>query len=154
MRNCLEISLIMKKKFKIGYTAGVYDLFHVGHLNILKRAKEQCEFLIVAVSTDELVAQYKDKVPVIEFAERASIVEAIKYVDKVVPQENRDKMSAYEKYKFDAMFVGDDWKGSPLWNQLEKDLEEKGSKVVYFPYTKQVSSTFLKEVLHKIHKED
>lgn len=144
----------MKKKYKIGYTSGVFDLFHVGHLNILKRAKEQCEYLIVAVSTDELVSSYKNKTPVIEFAERASIVEAIKYVDKVVPQEDRNKMGAYDKYKFDAMFVGDDWKGSPLWNQLEKDLSEKGSGVVYFNYTKQVSSTFLKEVLNKIHKED
>jgi len=144
----------MKKKYKIGYTSGVFDLFHVGHLNILKKAKEQCDYLIVAVSTDELVSKYKSKTPVIEFAERASIVEAIKYVDKVVPQEDRNKMGAYDKYKFDVMFVGDDWKGSPLWTQLEKDLSEKGAEIVYFGYTKQVSSTFLKEVLNKIHKED
>ncbi len=144
----------MKKKYKIGYTSGVFDLFHVGHLNILKRAKEQCEFLIVAVSTDELVSKYKNKTPVIEFAERASIIEAIRYVDKVVPQENRNKMDAYEKYRFDVMFVGDDWKGSPLWNKLEVDLAEKGAEIVYFKYTTQVSSTFLKEVLNKIHKED
>lgn len=143
----------MKKKYKIGYTSGVFDLFHVGHLNILKRAKEQCDYLIVAVSTDELVNKYKNKTPVIEFAERASIIEAIKYVDKVVPQEDRDKMKAFDKYRFDAMFVGDDWKGSPLWTQLEKDLSEKGVDIVYFDYTKQVSSTFLKEVLNKIHKE-
>jgi len=144
----------MKKKYKIGYTSGVFDLFHVGHLNILKRAKEQCEFLIVAVSTDELVSKYKNKTPVIEFAERASIIEAIRYVDKVVPQEDRNKMGAYEKYKFDVMFVGDDWKGSPLWNKLEEDLSEKGAEIVYFKYTTQVSSTFLKEVLNKIHKEN
>jgi glycerol-3-phosphate cytidylyltransferase len=144
----------MKKKYKIGYTSGVFDLFHVGHLNILKRAKEQCDYLIVAVSTDELVHRYKNKTPVIEFAERASIIEAIKYVDEVVPQEDRDKMGAFKKYRFDAMFVGDDWKGASLWIQLEKDLSEKGTDIVYFNYTEQVSSTFLKEVLNKIYKED
>jgi glycerol-3-phosphate cytidylyltransferase len=144
----------MKKKYKIGYTSGVFDLFHVGHLNILKRAKEQCDYLIVAVSTDELVHRYKNKTPVIEFAERASIIEAIKYVDEVVPQEDRDKMGAFKKYRFDAMFVGDDWKGASLWIQLEKDLSEKGTDIVYFNYTEQLSSTFLKEVLNKIYKED
>jgi glycerol-3-phosphate cytidylyltransferase len=144
----------MKKKYKLGYTSGVYDLFHVGHLNILKKAKEQCDFLIVAISTDELVQSYKNKTPVIEFAERAAIVEAIKYVDKVVPQESRNKMEAYEEHKFDVMFVGDDWKGTPLWVKLDKDLKEKGSDIVYFSYTKEVSSTFLKEVLNKIHKEN
>jgi glycerol-3-phosphate cytidylyltransferase len=143
----------MKKKYKLGYSSGVYDLFHVGHLNILKRAKEQCDFLIVAVSTDELVGSYKNKLPVIEFAERVAIVEAIKYVDKVVPQQTRNKMEAYEKYKFDVMFVGDDWRGTPLWVELEDNLAKKGSEVVYFSYTKEVSSTFLKEVLTKINKE-
>jgi len=140
----------MKKKYKIGYTAGVYDLFHVGHLNLLRRAKEQCDFLIVAVSTDELVKKYKKKVPVIPFSERVAIVEALKYVDKVVPQENRDKLSAYHKYKFDAMFVGDDWKGDSLWVQLEKDLAKYNSEVVYFPYTDNVSSTYLKDMLSRI----
>ena len=144
----------MNKKYKVGYTSGVYDLFHIGHLNILKKAKEQCDFLIVAVSTDELVSSYKNKTPVIEFAERAAIVEAIKYVDKVVPQETRNKMEAYGTHKFDAMFVGDDWRGTPLWVELENDLGEKGADIVYFSYTKEVSSTFLKEVLNKINKED
>jgi glycerol-3-phosphate cytidylyltransferase len=143
----------MKKNNKIGYTSGVYDLFHVGHLNILKKAKEQCDFLIVAVSTDELVCSYKNKTPVIEFAERVAIVEAIRYVDKVVPQETRNKMEAYVKYKFDVMFVGDDWQGTPIWVKLEEDLAKKGSEIVYFSYTKEVSSTFLKEVLTKINKE-
>lgn len=144
----------MSKKYKIGYTSGVYDLFHIGHLNILRRAKEQCDFLIVAVSTDDLVKSYKDKTPVIEFAERAAIVEAIKYVDKVVPQETRNKMAAYKTYKFDAMFVGDDWKGTRLWVELEKKLAVEGAEIVYFPYTREVSSTFLKEVLNKIHSEE
>ena len=144
----------MNKKYKLGYTSGVYDLFHTGHLNILKKAKEQCDFLIVAISTDELVRNYKNKTPVIEFAQRAAIVEAIKYVDKVVPQESRNKMEAFDTYKFDAIFVGDDWKGTPLWVKLDKDFKEKGVEVVYFSYTKEVSSTFLKEVLNKIYKED
>ena len=140
------------KKYKLGYTSGVFDLFHIGHLNILKKAKEECEYLIVAVSTDELVQSYKKKSPVIEFSERVSIVEAIKYVDKVIPQDSRDKLAAYEKYKFDVMFVGDDWRGKPLWKKLEQDLSEKDSIVSYIPYTKKVSSTLLKEVLIKLNK--
>ena len=143
----------MNKKYKIGYTSGVFDLFHIGHLNILERAKEKCDFLIVAVSTDELVTGYKNKKPVIEFSERAAIVEAIKYVDKVVPQESRNKIEAYKTYKFDVIFVGDDWKGTPLWTELEKNLATRGVDIVYFNYTKVVSSTLLKEVLNKIHNE-
>lgn len=140
------------KKYKLGYTSGVFDLFHIGHLNILKKAKEECEYLIVAVSTDELVQSYKKKTPVIEFSERVAIVEAIKYVDKVIPQDSRDKLAAYKKYKFDVMFVGDDWRGKPLWEKLEQDLSEKDSIVSYIPYTKKVSSTLLKEVLIKLNK--
>jgi len=136
----------------IGYTAGVFDLFHIGHLNILKRAKENCDFLIVAVSTDELVQQYKNKTPVICYEERKAIVEAIKYVDMVVPQENRDKLAALEKYGFQKMFVGDDWKGSQLFNSLEEKFKEKGAEIVYFPYTQGTSSTFLQETLSKINK--
>lgn len=141
------------KKYKLGYTSGVFDLFHIGHLNILKKAKEECEYLIVAVSTDELVQSYKMKTPVIEFSERVAIVEAIKYVDRVIPQESRNKMDAYDKYKFDVMFVGDDWRGKPLWLALEEDLLKKGSVVSYIPYTKKVSSTLLKQVLNKINKD-
>ena len=95
----------MGKKYRIGYTAGVFDLFHIGHLNILKRAREQCKYLMVAVSTDELVQRYKNKLPVIPYEERKTIIEAIKYVDEVVPQVNRDKIAAYEQYHFDVMFV-------------------------------------------------
>lgn len=135
----------MHKKYKIGYTTGVYDMFHVGHLNILKRAKEQCEYLIVGVSTDELVENYKNKKTIIPFEDRVEILKAIKYVDQVVPQETMDKMKAYEKYKFDVMFVGDDWKNTEKWNRLEKELGLVGVDLVYFPYTKSVSSTMLRE---------
>ena len=144
----------MKTKYRIGYTAGVYDLFHVGHLNVLKRSKEMCDYLIVAVSTDELVKKYKNKSPVIPFEERAAIVDSIKYVDRVVVQSDRNKMDAYHKFKFDAMFVGDDWKGDPLWEKLERDLKEFGSHIEYFSYTNNVSSTLLKDVLSKIYNEN
>lgn len=137
----------------IGYTTGVFDLFHVGHLNILKRAKEHCDYLIVGVSTDELVEKYKNKKPIIPFEERVAIVEALKYVDRVVPQENRDKLGAYHKYKFDVMFVGDDWKGNELFQEVEKELNKYGSKVVYFPYTKGTSSTLLTCVLNEALKK-
>lgn len=133
------------KKFKIGYTTGVFDLFHIGHLNILKRAKRQCEFLIVGVSTDELVMEYKNKFPVIPHTERIEIVESIKYVDQVVPQTDRDKFAAWEKYRFDVMFVGDDWKGNPLFNEVEERFKQVGVEVVYLPYTPGVSSTLVKQ---------
>lgn len=136
------------KRYKVGYTAGVYDMFHIGHLNLIKRAKEQCDFLIVAVSTDELVQATKNKKPIIPFEDRCEIVRAIKYVDMVVTQFNKDKLAAYEKYKFDAMFVGDDWKGKPLFVEAEKKLKEHGVDVVYFPYTKKISSTILREKIN------
>ena len=136
----------------IGYTTGVYDLFHIGHLNLLRKAKAQCDYLIVGVTTDELVS-YKNKRAVIPFEERIQIVEAIRYVDQVVPQESMDKMAAWEKYHFDVMFVGDDWKGTDKWNKIEADLEKVGAKVVYFPYTKGTSSTLLNETLIKLRNE-
>ena len=142
-----------KRKYNIGYTTGVFDLFHIGHLNILKHAKEQCDYLIVGVSTDELVQLYKQKLPFIPFKERVAIVEACRYVDEVVTQENRDKYAAYEKYKFDAMFVGDDWKGNPLFIDIEMKLNKKGSKLVYFPCTKNTSSTIIGNMLTEFLKK-
>ena len=136
------------KKYKIGYTTGVFDMFHIGHLNILKQAKDLCEFLIVGVSTDELVQEYKHKTPIIPFEERKAIIEAIKYVDKVVPQLNRNKIEAFQKINFDVMFVGDDWKNNPLFNEVELFLKEHGANVIYFPYTGHISSTILREKLN------
>ncbi len=134
---------------KIGYTAGVYDLFHIGHLNLLKNAKQKCDKLIVGITTDELV-KYKGKCPVITLAERMEIVKAIKYVDEVVVQDNLDKFEAWKKYHYDVLFVGDDWKGTDKWNEYELKLKEKGATVCYLPYTQTTSSTLLTEVLKKI----
>ena len=133
------------KKYKIGYTTGVYDMFHIGHLNILKRAKEQCDFLVVGVSTDEVVKNYKNKTPVIPFEDRFEIIKAIKYVDKAIPQTSMDKYLAWKQEHFDVIFHGDDWKNSKMYNEMEEKLKKEGVDFVYFPYTKDVSSTILKE---------
>lgn len=138
-----------EKKYKIGYTTGVFDLFHIGHLNILKRAKEQCEFLIVGVSTDELVEDYKHKTPVIPFEQRFAIVEAIRYADRVVPQTSMDKLKAWEELGFNAIFHGDDWKGSSLYNDIEEKLKEKGVDMVFLKHTDGVSSTIISEKVNK-----
>jgi len=135
---------------KIGYTTGVFDLFHIGHLNVLKRAKLECDYLIVGVSTDELCMSAKNKLPIIPFQERMEIVEAIKFVDEVVPQVNYDKEEAWNNLKFDKMFVGDDWKGTDKWNQLEKDFKKLNVEIHYFSYTAHTSSSKLREVLSKI----
>lgn len=129
----------------VGYTTGVFDMFHIGHLNILKRAKQHCDILIVGVTTDELCQAYKNKLPIIPYEERKAIIEAIQYVDKVVPQLNRDKFSAWEEHKFDVMFVGDDWKGSELFEVVEKKLNAVGCRVEYLPYTQGTNSTILRE---------
>ena len=138
------------KKYKVGYTTGVYDMFHIGHLNILKRAKEQCEYLIVGVSTDELVQTYKHKTPIVPYAERAEIVGAIRYVDQVVPQTSMDKLAAWDQLHFDAMFHGDDWKGSDMYNEIERKFAERGVHLVFLPHTDGTSSTILSEKLSKI----
>ena len=134
----------------IGYTTGVYDLFHIGHLNLLKRAKLECDYLIVGVTTDELSEARKGKRPIIPFIERMEIVEHIKFVDEVVPQTNMDKFEAWNNLKFDKMFVGDDWKGSRKWNELERQFEKVGVEIVYFPYTTHTSSTKLREAIDKL----
>ncbi len=135
---------------KIGYTTGVFDLFHIGHLNVLRRAKLECDYLIVGVTSDELSASAKNKTPIIPFVERMEIIEALKFVDEVVPQTNYDKFEAWENLKFDKMFVGDDWKGTEKWNKIERDFSKLGVEIVYFPYTKNTSSTLLRSVLTKI----
>ena len=135
----------------IGYTTGVYDLFHIGHLNLLKKAKLECDYLIVGVTVDELVA-YKNKKAVIPFEERIVIVRAIKYVDHVVPQEDMNKMDAWKKLKFNKMFVGSDWKDTPKWNQIQNEFSDLGVEIVYFPYTKGVSSTLINTTLNNLRE--
>lgn len=134
------------KHYKIGYTTGVFDLFHVGHLNLLERAKAQCDYLIVGVTVDELVS-YKNKNAVIPYEDRARIVAALKVVDQVVPQTNMNKMEAWEKYHFDAMFVGSDWKGTDKWKKYEEEFQAVGVDIVYFPYTQGISSTVIEKKL-------
>ena len=134
----------------IGYTTGVFDMFHIGHLNILRRAKEQCDFLIVGVSTDELVRHDKNKTPIIPFADRCAIVEAIKYVDKVVPQEDKNKFAAWEKYHFNKMFVGSDWKGTDTWRNFETQFSPVGVESVYLDHTDGISSTILRDRINSI----
>jgi len=136
------------KDYKTGYTTGVFDLFHIGHLNILKRAKENCKYLIVGVSTDEVVQQYKNKVPLIPFKERIEIVKAIKYVDMVIAQDTMDKMKAWRQLRFDVMFHGDDWKESPLYRKYVKDFSKVNVDLVFLPYTDGTSSSEIKEIIN------
>ncbi|MCC3378380.1 adenylyltransferase/cytidyltransferase family protein [Paenibacillus farraposensis] len=135
----------------IGYTSGVFDLFHIGHLNLLRNAKSLCDKLIVGVTTDELVS-YKYKKAVIPFEERMEIVRNIKFVDTVIPQDTMDKLVVWQKLKYDVMFVGDDWFQNERWVQYESQFKEVGVKIIYFPYTKSTSSTLLNETLLKLRK--
>ncbi len=132
----------------IGYTTGVFDMFHIGHLNILKRAKDQCDYLIVGVSTDELVQHDKNKSPIIPYADRCAIVESIKYVDKVVPQPDKNKFAAWERYHFNRMFVGSDWKGTEAWNRFEAQFSPVGVEIIYLDHTDGISSTILRDKLN------
>ena len=133
----------------IGYTTGVFDLFHVGHLNLIRRARENCDRLIVGVSTDEVVEEYKGHRPIIPYAERVEIVRAIRWVDEVVPQTTMDKFAAWEKLHINRLFHGNDWKGSAMYNEVEAKLAAVGVEVVYFPYTQGTSSTMLADRLRE-----
>lgn len=139
----------MSKEKIIGYTTGVFDMFHVGHLNIIKRAKERCDYLIVGVSTDELVEAYKHKRPVISLENRMAIVEAIKYVDEVVPQVSMNKIEAWEQLHFDVMFHGDEWKNTDLYNSYEIELAKVGARIEYLPHTEGISSSILRDILNQ-----
>ncbi len=128
----------------IGYTTGIFDLFHIGHLNLLKSSKGLCDKLIVGVSTDKL-AEYKNKKNIIPFEERIEIVRSCRYVDSAIPQDDLDKYKMWEKLHFDILFVGDDWYNSPSWNKMEENFSKVGVRVIYFPYTKGISSTYIKQ---------
>lgn len=135
------------KKYKVGYTTGVFDMFHIGHLNILRQAKELCDYLIVGVSTDELVEHDKHKTPIIPFDDRMQIVNAVRYVDEVVPQTNKNKKEAWNRLHFDVMFVGSDWQGSETWLQFEQEFQSIGVRIIYLPHTDGISSSILREIL-------
>ncbi|MBP3401318.1 MAG: adenylyltransferase/cytidyltransferase family protein [Selenomonadales bacterium] len=135
----------------IGYTAGVYDLFHIGHLNLLKNAKAMCDKLIVGVTVDELVT-YKGKKAIIPFCDRAEIVRSIQYVDAVVPQYDMDKLTMCKKLGATIMFVGDDWYGTDKWKQYEKEFQEEGIRIIFFPYTKGISSTQITKALNAVRE--
>ncbi len=132
----------------IGYTTGVFDLFHIGHLNIIKKAKENCDYLIVGVTTDEEVERIKNMKPLIPFEERIEIVRALKYVDIAVPENNSDKIIAWEQLKYNRVFKGSDWKGTPKWLEYEKFFNSVNVEVVYFPYTDGTSSTKLRDYIN------
>lgn len=132
------------KKYKIGYTQGVYDMFHIGHLNIINNAKEQCDYLIVGVNSDKLVETYKHRETVINEHNRSEIVSNLKAVDKCIIVETLDKVELWKELKFDAIFIGDDWYGNPRWMQTKEDLAAYGVDVVFLPHTKGVSSTMLR----------
>lgn len=137
------------KKYKVGYLAGVFDLFHVGHLNLIRRAKENCDYLIVGALTDDLVVKFKKNPPYIPFEERKQVLEAVRYVDEVVPvtEESHEKMKAWNLYHFDCLFSGDDYSGNPYWIQDQKALRQVGSNIEFFPYTKSTSSTMIKAAI-------
>lgn len=131
----------------IGFTAGAFDMFHVGHLNLLKNAKARCDYLIVGVNTDELITAYKNKHAIVPLEERMQIVRAIKYVDEVISVDTLDKEVIWEKKMFDIVFIGDDWKGSARWNETEQTMKKHNVEVVYLPYTVGTTSTLLRERL-------
>jgi glycerol-3-phosphate cytidylyltransferase len=131
----------------IGYTQGTFDMFHIGHLNLIRNAKRHCDYLIVGVNKDELVESYKNKRPIIPLEERVEIVRAIRYVDEVIATDTLDKTKIWEKVHFDEIYIGDDWKGNERWEKTGKEMEQLGAKLVFLPYTKDTSSTMLREKL-------
>lgn len=138
-----------KKKYKIGYTQGAFDMFHIGHLNLIRNAKAQCEKLVVGVNSDELIEKYKKKTPIICETDRVDIISALKYVDRTVLVSDLDKGVIYNEIPFDAIFIGDDWKGNQRWIETEQQLNKLGAEVVYLKYTEGISSTMLREISPK-----
>ena len=141
------------KQYKIGYTQGVFDMFHVGHLNLLQKAAECCEKLIVGVNADELVYAYKHHRPVIDEADRLAIVSGLKCVAEAHIVHTLDKEEIWREYPFDAILIGDDWKGNPRWEETEKVMARHGVDVAYLPYTQGISSTQLRERIMKISEK-
>lgn len=132
---------------RIGFAPGVYDLFHVGHLNILREARQHCDWLVAGVTSDDLAASLKGHAPVVPLAERLEIVRSLRYVDDAVVEADVDKLKTWKRVGFHVIFKGDDWRGTPKWEMLERRFEQVGVEVVYFPYTKHTSSTLLRAAL-------
>lgn len=137
------------KRYKIGFTQGAFDTLHYGHINLLKSAKEQCDFLIVGVNSDKLIKRYKNKNTIIKTEDRISIVKAIRYADMVVRCDTLDKMKQLKITPFDAVFIGDDWKDSERWKETTRKLKSVGVDVVFLPYTKGISTTLVKEKMRR-----
>ncbi|MDQ2624044.1 MAG: adenylyltransferase/cytidyltransferase family protein [Actinomycetota bacterium] len=132
---------------RIGYAPGVYDLFHVGHLNILRHARERCDVLVAGVVSDENAFAAKGRAPVIPLAERLEIVRSLAIVDRAVAETWPDKLTTWHHVPFDVIFKGDDWRGTPKGDRLERDMASVGVVVEYFPYTVHTSSTLLRAAL-------
>lgn len=144
---------MFKQSCIIGYTTGVYDLFHVGHLNLFKNAKGMVDKLVVGVTVDELV-QYKGKTAMIPFEDRIELVRSCKYVDAAVPQYDMDKLTACKKLGASFLFVGDDWYGTEKWKKYEEEFAKEGIRIIYFPYTKGISSTRISEALKAVRRDN
>lgn len=142
------------ERYSVGYTAGTFDLFHIGHLNLLQNAKERCNRLIVGVNSDELVMCYKNKHPIIPASQRADIVAALRVVDSAFIVDTLDKVEAYRRFGFDVVFIGDDWRGNPRWVETERDLAAYGVKVCYLPYTKSISTTRIAKIIGQPERVD
>lgn len=139
----------MSENFRVGYASGVFDMFHVGHLNILRRAAEHCDHLVVGVATDDYVFGLKGRLPVVPYSERAEIVESLQFVDEVILDASEDKREVWNRRPFDVIFKGDDWRGTAKGDRLEVDMAEVGAQVVYFPYTLHTSSTRLRGFIER-----
>lgn len=136
----------------VGYAPGVFDMFHIGHLNVLQRAKEHCDFLIVGVVADDRVEAVKNARPMMPLAERMELVASLDLVDDVVVDDSTDKTEMWDRLKFDVIFKGDDWRGTPKGDQLESGMRDRGAKVVYFPYTQHISSTRLRQLINEANE--
>ncbi len=136
----------MNKKI-IGFTAGTFDMFHIGHLNLIKNAKARCDYLIVGVNSDELVREYKNKVAIISLSERMEIVRSLKYVDEVMRIDSLDKKISWKEKHYDILFIGDDWKGNPRWEATKEEMLQFGVKTIFLPHTQGTTSTMLREKL-------
>jgi glycerol-3-phosphate cytidylyltransferase len=136
-----------QRPYRVGYAPGAYDLFHIGHLNILRHAKSHCDYLVAGVVSDEMVARAKGRSPMIPLVERLEIVRSVKYVDAAFVETVPDKVDTWKQVRFDVLFKGDDWRGTPKGDKLERDFAAVGVDIVYFPYTVHTSSTQLRRAL-------